>query len=254
MNDWISNIPNLPALSKGSHTEDSQEMCAMELVAFMERLPHSDSPTCTCPVLASYVRELNDRMPNDQRQDLKQVLPMLVGTTNPSLVQARAEYFAMQAVTKIVPLALVGIIDQALIDDMRTAENLEDAARASYAARDAADVYIKVVAARDTTTDVASYIAYAAANYITRAEYATNAANLAAFAGDAARDAKGCLALATAVEGAADAAEGAAYAAHADTDAWTLAIQVLIEAIELDPEIKPVQWSSKRIADAVSIA
>ena len=216
MNNWISNIPNLPALSKGSHAEDSQEMCAMEMVAFMERLPHSDSPTCTCPVLASYVRELNDSMLNDRRQDLKQVLPMLVGTTNPSLVQARAEYFAMQAVTKIVPPALVGIIDQALIDDMCTAKNLEDAA---HAARDASD---------------AAHAAHAAYT-------ATRAANYAAFA---------------AYYTAADAASAVAYTADAaaDTDVWALAIQVLIEAIELDPEIKPVQWSSERIADAVSIA
>jgi len=102
---WDKYIGQLPALSAGSHTEGSGSLCAMEMIAYMERLPHSDTPACTCPVLASYVRNLNDGMDDEARQKLLPVLPMLVGTVNDDLVVKRAQFFADAANERFVPMA-----------------------------------------------------------------------------------------------------------------------------------------------------
>ena len=102
---WDKYIGQLPALSSGSHTEGSGSLCAMEMIAYMERLPHSDSPACTCPVLASYVRTLNDGMDDKARQKLLPVLPMLVGTVNDDLVVKRAQFLADAANERFVPMA-----------------------------------------------------------------------------------------------------------------------------------------------------
>ena len=73
----------LPYLSSGKHQEGSHKLCAMELIAYMERLPHSDHPPCTCNVLAAYTLILNDSMDDRSRQSLLPVLPLLVGTVSP---------------------------------------------------------------------------------------------------------------------------------------------------------------------------
>ena len=103
-NIWNQYITQLPQLASGAHEEGSGSMCAMEMVAYMERLPHSDAPECTCPVLASYVRTLNDNMSDEHRQKLLPILPMLVGTVNDDLVVQRAEFFAQAAKERFVPM------------------------------------------------------------------------------------------------------------------------------------------------------
>lgn len=84
-------------LSKGGHTSPETGMCAMEMVAWLEGLPHSDAPECTCPVIAAYVRELNDGMTNDDRQKLIPYLPRLVGTVSSEHEMERAEYLGRAA-------------------------------------------------------------------------------------------------------------------------------------------------------------
>jgi hypothetical protein len=101
---WEKYIGSLPELKAGNHKEGSGSLCAMEMVAFMERLPHSDAPECTCPVLASYVRTLNDNMGDKTRQKLLPILPMLVGTVNDDLIVPRAKFFAQAAKERFVTM------------------------------------------------------------------------------------------------------------------------------------------------------
>ena len=103
-NFWNKYITQLPQLESGAHEEGSGSLCAMEMVAYMERLPHSDTPVCTCPVLASYVRTLNDNMSDEHRQKLLPILPMLVGTVNGDLVVRRAKFLAQAAKERFVPM------------------------------------------------------------------------------------------------------------------------------------------------------
>ena len=125
--NWTQYIPQFPSLAKGSHLPGSHRLCAMELVAYMERLPHSDSPPCTCPVLAAYTRCLNDHIPGEWRNALLPLLPMLVGTVNPALEQERAEFFAMAVVTDLVPNAIEPIIGPEKAERMRRATTLDEA-------------------------------------------------------------------------------------------------------------------------------
>jgi len=101
---WEKYIEQLPRLSEGAHEQGSGSLCAMEMVAYMERLPHSDAPECTCPVLAAYTRSLNDGMDDEARQMLLPILPMLVGTVNDDLLVARAKFFAGAARERFLPM------------------------------------------------------------------------------------------------------------------------------------------------------
>jgi hypothetical protein len=179
-------------LAKGAHDDPAEGVCAMEAVAWLEGLPHSDSPACTCPVVAAYVRAINDRMPPHERQRLVAYLPRLVGTTAPAFEQARGDYLAWAVVTIFAPNALrsVGKNDQA---DQLQALPLHDFAAARtllrswgyssyYAAdayADAADAYAATYAA-DAAAYAADAAAYAAAYAESAAAYAADAATYAA--------------------------------------------------------------------------
>ena len=69
---------------------------AMEMVAWLAGEKHSDEPQCTCPVLASYVRALNDLLPSDAARDrlLRRMVPRLVNTTA-SIAEQRRRGFRL---------------------------------------------------------------------------------------------------------------------------------------------------------------
>ena len=150
----------LPPLKAGAHSSPEAGMCAMELVAFIECLPHSDSPPCTCPVLSAFVRCGNDMMRALDRQRLLAYLPRLVGTVSPEHELARGEYAAWAAITVFAPLALdtSGLHQHA--QALRTfdrASGLRAAYAAAYAAANAAN------AAAYAAADAAAYAAADAA-------------------------------------------------------------------------------------------
>lgn len=79
------------ALTRGSHKTAEDGLCAMEAVAWLEGLPHSDAPECTCPVIARFLRLGQDVMPDKIRQRLIAYLPRLVGTVSRHHEIIRAE-------------------------------------------------------------------------------------------------------------------------------------------------------------------
>jgi hypothetical protein len=82
----------------------------MEMVAFIERLPHSDMPECTCRVIGAFVRGFNDLMTDEERQRLIPYLPLLVGTVSPEHERARGEFAAWKAIKVFAPLALQDVL------------------------------------------------------------------------------------------------------------------------------------------------
>lgn len=57
--------------------------------------PFSDHPQCVCPVIASFLRDYNDSVSDERRQDLYRYAAMVVGTGASIEVQrARAEHLA----------------------------------------------------------------------------------------------------------------------------------------------------------------
>jgi hypothetical protein len=213
MNNWLDTISNiqLPPLSAGSHLPNDG-FCAMEMVAFIERLNHSDAPSCTCPVIAAYVRGINDAMDNKDRQRLLPYLPRLVGTVSPEHEQARAECLAWHAITVFAPPALhaAGLHEHAEklagFDRARGFQEAAATARAAYTATHAAN-------------------AANAADAAARAAYAANAADSAARAADAAADAAYAPARAAYTANAAYATARAAYTA---TDLMLAALDAVL--------------------------
>ncbi len=66
-------------LLRGAHAR-GQGMCAMEAAAYLAGEPHSDHPACVSPVLASFLRRLNDLFPDAARQALKPWIPRVLHT------------------------------------------------------------------------------------------------------------------------------------------------------------------------------
>lgn len=65
-------------LESGAHSNPEKGLCAMEAVAWLEGLAHTDHPACTCPIIGAYVRALNDSLPHAERQRIVAYLPRLV--------------------------------------------------------------------------------------------------------------------------------------------------------------------------------
>lgn len=105
MNNWLEDLKTLmlPKLSHGAHSTPTDGLCFMEMVAFIERLPHSDTPECTCPVIAAYARGVNDQLDNEARQELKPYLPRVVGTVSPEYESMRAMYLAQYVLRECIP-------------------------------------------------------------------------------------------------------------------------------------------------------
>jgi len=163
-------------LKQGGHDDPESGLCAMEAVAWLEGLEHTDAPACTCPVIAAFVRNMNDRLPDNERQKLVAYLPRLVDTVAPEFEQTRAEYLAWYAITVVTPNVFdqIGLHEHA--QKLRSLEkgNWAAAAHAAHAAADAAAAHAAHAAY------AAAHAAYAAA--AAYAAYAAHAAYAAAYA------------------------------------------------------------------------
>jgi hypothetical protein len=169
-------------LLSGSHKEREQGVCVMEAVAWLAGEPHSDRPTCACPVIAAFARGLNDNLDETDRQRLREFIPALVKSKASKAVRIRRGFVAADhAVRIIAPLALDAVKRPDLAKRLRDCSPIFDKATA-IAARDVA---------RAVHGDAAAYAAYAAyaAAYAAYAAYAADAAADAADAAAAAADA-----------------------------------------------------------------
>ncbi len=120
-------------LEAGGHRDRGPVLCAMELVAWMAGESHTDRPACTCPVIGSFIRSLNDELPPRPRQYLKPHLRRLIGTRSGKPVEARRAFVMVDwACRSWVPIALeaIGYVDEAKI--LRGAPQVVDA----FTARD----------------------------------------------------------------------------------------------------------------------
>ncbi len=93
-------------LQPGFHGAPEEGMCALETVAWMAGLPHTDQPPCVCPVIATLLRSMNDRMTHFHRQGLIPFLARIIGTKEAALARPRAEALAWRALTGFAPIPL----------------------------------------------------------------------------------------------------------------------------------------------------
>jgi hypothetical protein len=236
--NWLNDINNLklPPLKRGAHKSPDEGLCAMEMVAFIERLPHSDAPECTCPVIASFVRTINDNFNNEYRQKLLTRLPYLVGTVSNEHAQQRAEFLAWKAIHVFAPIALssAGLEKHAF-----KLENF----KGTLAAATAAATSAAADAAADAARAAAAAATSAAADAATAA--ATSATSAAA---DAATDAD------IDADIAAQYAACAAHHASHFTNDNDLILQTLDELLEIGPKGNFTQYSVERVKELEAFA
>jgi hypothetical protein len=130
-----------------------------------------DHPPCVSETLGAPGRVGNDFLPDDRRQELKALIPLMIGTAGDGFDQARGEYWAWQAIRVFAPLALecAGLDLRATILRQFSGSLAEAAAAATGAP------------ARKEAARAAGYAAWAA-----EAAAATEAALSAAWAAEAA--------------------------------------------------------------------
>lgn len=114
-------------------------MCVMEAAAYIAGEPHSDHPSCVCPVIATYARSLNDSMPEGERQKLKALIPAMIGTLNPALQSKRMFLAADRAVRAFAPAALDAAMLPEQAKALRSLPPIVDHGTARAAARAAAE-------------------------------------------------------------------------------------------------------------------
>jgi hypothetical protein len=172
-------------LLRGSHPENDGK-CAMEAVAWLANEAHSDAPACTCRVIASFVRRLNDRIVDDVTRTrlLRPLIPSLIGTVAGREIMVKRGYIAADFAVRIAaPLALEARGRNVDADKLRALAPIVDRETALKAAAAAAAAD---AAASSSAADAAYYAAAAdaAASY---ASAAASAASSSAADADAAR-------------------------------------------------------------------
>jgi hypothetical protein len=243
-------------LKRGAHDSPDAGMCVMEAAAYVAGRPHSDSPPCVSPVIATFCRSWNDAMSDEDRQQLKPYIARILDTATGAADEETRSWMALDWLCRVhTPawLRLAGLTKEAeaiestaRICDAVTARAaqpaLDDgrkrAAAAWAAARDAARA-AAWAAARDAAWAAAWDAAWAAAWAAAR-DAARDAARAAAWAaaGDAARAAAG--------DAVWDAARDAAWAAARDA-AWAAAWAAAWD--RLRPTVVTLQQSALGLLD-----
>src|SRR3990167_6721691 len=94
-------------LGSGSHASRADGVCLLEAVAWLAGEPHSDSPSCACPVIAAFGRTLNDHLPDAERQALVPYITKIVGSVSTPEVERKRAFIASDyAVRVFAPIAL----------------------------------------------------------------------------------------------------------------------------------------------------
>ena len=126
-------------LDHGGHSSWDFGHCAMEVVAWLAGLGHTDAPSCASPVLCRYTIALNDRWDAEKRQTLKPYLPRMVGTANDGKDAARERIAAEFVARDLMPpwLRLAGLDDDAAaLEALAPDAPRSDLRRLLYVARD----------------------------------------------------------------------------------------------------------------------
>jgi hypothetical protein len=216
------------SLKHGAHEKnDEGNACVMEAVAYVAGRPWSDSPPCVSPVIAAFMRNWNDSLPNDAERDrlLKPLIPVLIDTKSTDRLEERRSYMALDWLIRVFTprwLDLVPALKPHALA-LRDLEEIGDLAGATAAGK-------KVTAAWAAAWDAAWDAAGDAAR-------ATAGDAAWAAAGDAARDA----AWDAARDAAWDAARDAAGAALKPTTTWlqASAVDLVQRMCALQDEVNP---------------
>ena len=130
-------LPDTITIHKGCHEpgdpSKGDPACLLELVSWVAGEPWSDHPECVSPILGAFGRQLNDRLPDTKRQQLRPLIPRLVGTAGDGHDEARG-YLALDWLIRTCTpawLDLAGLSVEA--DELRGLRRIVDLAAAQSA-------------------------------------------------------------------------------------------------------------------------
>ena len=81
-------------LDSGGHDRFKDGHCVMEVVAYVAGEPHSDRPRCTSPAIAAFLRSWNDALDDADRQMLRFLVPVVIGTATGAADELRRAWMA----------------------------------------------------------------------------------------------------------------------------------------------------------------
>lgn len=67
-------------LRRGKHRSPQNGACVVELASMLAGEPFNDHPRAVCPVVASFMRTVNDSIPESELDALRPIAPAIVGT------------------------------------------------------------------------------------------------------------------------------------------------------------------------------
>jgi hypothetical protein len=76
-------------LAPGKHSSPEKGACVVELASMLAGERFSDHPRSVCPVIASFMRTLNDELDDSRRRELLPYASMIVGTRGTRALRAR---------------------------------------------------------------------------------------------------------------------------------------------------------------------
>ena len=150
-------------LAKGAHGSRASGVCLMEAVAWWAGKEHTDHPPCVSPVLGTFGRNLNDVLPDDRRQYLRPLIPLLPGTAGDGEDERRG-YLALDWLIRTYTpawLDLAGLTAEATA--LRDLRRIADLVAAQAAGPVVHDARRKAAAAWAAAWDAAGAAAGAAA-------------------------------------------------------------------------------------------
>ncbi|MEU9835591.1 hypothetical protein AB0D67_28995 [Streptosporangium sp. NPDC048047] len=165
-------------LTPGDHSTREDGVCLLEAVAWVAGEPHSDEPRCVSPLLTAYGRQLNDVLPDDKRQLLRPLIPLMIGTAGDGHDEARS-YLALDWLIRTYTaewLSVTGFAIQATaLHGMNEIRSMEAVWAAAPVIRAISNVPETVTTdlIGEATWGVAWYAAYAATSYVWEAAQGT---------------------------------------------------------------------------------
>jgi hypothetical protein len=94
-------------LTQGAHARREEGMCVEEAVAAAAGEPHSDSPQCADPAIATICRVLNDRWDDEGRQKLRALIFAQIGTRGSIRLSSRRRLFIIDGLVRSLLPALL---------------------------------------------------------------------------------------------------------------------------------------------------
>ena len=233
------------SLDHSAHITFDDGHCPMELVAWLNGENHGDSPACTDPAIATFVRHWSDSMGQDDRDKfIRPLLIRLVGTASTDEIRDQRSLMALDwSIRESTPAWL-----ELNTDLMVHAGKLRDLPE--ILGRKQAWGCVEVVrAARDAARSAASSPADSAASSAAHSAASSAARSAASYAAhSAARFAASSAAYSAARSAAYYAASSAAYYA-AGSAANYAASSAGLNGIDIQPATMSLQASAARLLD-----